>query len=175
MKTFAQFEFCDEDGRGEYKASVKQEDQFALHLFYVRIQQVQINGVWRTRGMGIWDDSKKEWMHWSVGRVTQKALQEALGLTKKALPEKTEEPKEVTQKAAPTISFGKHNGKTFEQIAQLDWNYLEWMAHERISRGGVNFSKLAEKYIDTHAEPEIDVCPVCHETSCDGWHWNRRR
>lgn len=74
------------------------------------------------------------------------------------------------------VTFGKHNGRTFEQIAVFDWDYLCWMANERISRNGINFSKLARAYIDAHEdEHEIDVCPVCGETSCDGWHWNGRR
>lgn len=71
------------------------------------------------------------------------------------------------------ITFGKYRGKTIEQLAAIDWDYLCWIARESIVRDGVNYSKLASQYIDAH-EDDIDVCPVCHETSCDGWHWKRR-
>jgi hypothetical protein len=66
------------------------------------------------------------------------------------------------------LSFGKYSGKTIEQIAKIDPGYLIWMAGENINRNGVNFSKLAKQYLDTHDIDEPDVCPICGNTSCAG-------
>lgn len=66
------------------------------------------------------------------------------------------------------LTFGKHNGRTLEQIAAIDPGYLQWMAGESINRDGVNFSKLAVQYLRTHEIEEPEVCPMCHQTSCGG-------
>lgn len=80
-----------------------------------------------------------------------------------------------------TITFGKYKGQTLEQIAAIDPSYLQWMSTTRIIRDGVNFSKLAEKYLDEHEDDFLmEVCPICRNTSCDGPQnhqpdWRQRR
>ena len=53
------------------------------------------------------------------------------------------------------ITFGKHNGKSFDQVPV---SYLQWMAEQSIQRGGVNFSAEAKAYL-THRSMDVRYTP----------------
>lgn len=182
MKRFVEFKYRNSDlfefpWLDEFRATIEREESGELAI---RIQQRHMSSsAWRNRELLVWDTQKGEWRFWDgEGTEFQQALaeivQREMGLGAQQVQAK-EAQEVVVQDTGETtvVPFGKHNGKTIKQIAGLDWGYLEYMSRERIVRGGVNYSAIAGRYTRTHAEPEIDVCPVCGETSCDGWHWKR--
>lgn len=65
-----------------------------------------------------------------------------------------------------TLNFGKHNGKTLEQVAAIDPSYIEWLVCANIE----HWSELAVDYVVIPEDDEdtVEICPICHNTSCNG-------
>jgi len=52
------------------------------------------------------------------------------------------------------VTFGKHNGKTLEEVYQQDWRYLSWLVDQDVTRNGVDYWFLAQDVLEMHDEED---------------------
>ena len=89
-------------------------------------------------------------------------------------PEKTQQKKTVVSTIVPPqqviksikdiLDFGKHVGKTLEEVCKTDPGYVSWLVNRRIiaSDNKRSFNKI-QKYFSDHLVLQLNIAPIGFE------------